>query len=630
MRQVNFMKGAMVAKEELETIKGQVGVDVMEGVQIPNGEDDPIWQKMSFKDKSESIMQIILDEQIKELQLKKLNADLFRDVLITSMCWVKREIDEKGDVNVYRIDPRDAIYELIEGDDYFERSTVKGARQMMSVDEIMRRFNLTDKQRDQLDAIRTDYDYWRNLYPDYITKQNGQLFCSVIHIEWKGMNTDYWKTFPAKEGSSPLVQDVSNGITIQLNAYEYEKDKAKYDKREAKGDFKVTNRYREEWYEATRIGGCIDVNCRPKPFQTRDMDNPAYVMNCSYNGFSYNMVDNTRISLQQQLENLDNLFDIIMYQINKELAMAKGRALFIDRAMLNSGQKIEQIVHRLVNDQIVDYNSAAAGNNGQRNVNDPKQSIFQFDMGVSSSFPYLIQMQGNVIAMMDQLTGINPAREGDIAASSTATNAQSAIANSRTITEYLFYGMNVFTEKFLQDLVNLSAISWAFYKTEKGEQILGSEKYRFLKVSQDEGFKNYGVHIDNGSEYMDRKQLMKEMVSYGLNAKTMRPMDAYKVLASQSMAEMEAAFTTSNEEMQRIVQESQEREMQNQNQMAEMQNRNMRELALEEREDVQKNEKDNILTKGQVQIEVDNNKAKNQMHENFQQNQNDIINNQQI
>lgn len=627
MRQYNFMKGAMAAKQELEEVRDKVGIDVMNGVPIPSGEDDPIFLKMNFKDKSEDVMQIILNEQIKSLQLKKLNADMFRDVLITSMCWVKSELDEKGDVKVYRIDPREAIYELIEGDDYFERSTVKGARQMMSVEEILRRYNLTKAQTDQLDAIRGNFDYWYNKYPNNFRMENGQLFCSVVHIEWKGVNIDYWKTFKAKD-SGVVTQDVSNGITIQLDASGYEKDKSKYDKKEAKGDFKITKDYREEWYEATCIGAIIDVNCRAKPFQTRDMDNPAYVLNCSYSGYSYNMVDRTRVSIQQTIENFDNLFDIVMYQINRELARAKGKVMWIDRAMLNGGQKIEQIVHRMVNDQILDINSAADGNVGGRNVNDPKNSIGEFDLGVSSSFPYLMTMQQNIINMVNQITGINEAREGNIAASSTASNANSAMQNSRTITEPIFYGMNVFMQKFLESLVNLSAISWAFYKTEKGEQILGSEKYSFLKVTQEEGYKNYGVHIEDGTEYMETKQIMKEMISYSLNAKEIRPVDAYKALSAQTMAEMNQFLEQSWTDMESARQQQAQQQQQSQQQMAESQQRNQYQISKESIEDTQANEKDNIILGGKVQMEVDNNNARNKMYDTNLSGQQALINNQ--
>ena len=628
MRQFNMMKGAMVAKQELEDVRDKVGIDVMEGVPIPENEDDPIFKKMSFKDKSEDIMQIILDNAIKELNIKKFGGDLIKDVLIASMCWSKKEIDENGDIKIYRIDPRDAIYELIEGDDYFDRSTVKGARQTMTVEEILNRYDLTKDQRDQLDAVRGNPGYWANRYPQYIFWTNNQLSVSIIHLEWKGYNIDYIKEIQKKPSEFTIEGREGSSVEIPLDARGYEKDKAKYDKREEKGDFKINKKYREEWYEATRIGGIIDVNCRPKPFQTRDMDNPAYVLNCSYNGFTLPVVDGCRMSLQEEMQKFDMLFDIVMYQINKELARAKGKIITFDRAALSNGQKFEDVIYRAANDQFLDYNSAAAGNLYGKSI-DPANMFKEIDLGVSSAFQYLIVMQSNIINMLNQITGINESREGNIAASSTATNATAAIQNSRTITEAIFYGMNIFTQKFLQDITNLSAISWAFYKTEKGEQILGSDRFNFLKVTQAEGYKNYGVFIDNGSEYMDAKQIMKEMVSYSLNAKEIRPLDAFKVLTAETKAQMDAAFKQSWAEMEASRQQAAQVQGQQQAQMSQSQQQNQYQMHQEDLMQTEKNNKEDIVLKGQVQMAIDNNKTSGKLFEQNQKQTAELLNQQQ-
>jgi len=548
-------------------------------------------------------------------------------VLIASMYWNKREIDESGNVKVYQIDPRDAIYELIEGDEYFERSTVKGARQTMTVEEVLRRFTLTQEQRDTLNDIRGNPNEYVRRYPKGVFyNKDGQLTVSVIHIEWKGSNVDYFKEITKKPSEFVLEERDSETVEIPLDAKGYEKDKAKYDKREAKGDFKINKKFREEWYEATRIGGMIDINLRPKPFQTRDMDNPAYVLNCSYSGFTLPLVDGCRISLQEEMEKFDKLFDIVMYQINKELSRAKGKVITIDRAAFSAGQTIEEVVYRISNEQVLDYNSSAAGNQYNKAV-DPANMFKEIDLGVSSAFQYLIAMQSNIINMLNQITGINEGREGNIAASSTATNATAAIANSRTITEAIFYGVNIGTQKLLQDLVNLSAISYAFYKTEKGEQILGSDRFNFLKVTQEEGYKNYGVYIDNGTEYMENKQLMKEMVSYSLNAKEIRPVDAYRVLTAETKAQMDNFFMQSWTEMEASRMKMAESQNQQAAQIQEMNNRNQIQLQREMIEDGQKNEKDNIVLEGQVQIEVDNNNARNKMFEQKQAADSELINN---
>ncbi len=628
MRQVNFMKGAMLAKQELLDVNEMVGVDVMGGVPIPDSEEDPIWQKMSFKDKSEDIMQIILDEQVKSLGVKGKIAKMFLDVLITSMCYAKVEINEEGDVKLYRIDPRDAIYEHIEGDDFLQESPIKGCRQVMTVQEILRRYELTKDQRDILNAARSnpdDYVGVDRMGRGYMNQERGQLVCDVIHIEWLSVSPEYYKISPKTKAQLELDPTEENYI-IELNPEKYEENIELHKKNVAKGLYKIETKWKQDLYEATRIGGLINVNMRRKPFQKRSVDNPAYILDSSYHGFIFGTTDGVRISLQKEIENFDNMFDICMYQILKELSRAKGKVLTYDRAGLDAGQKLSEVIYRVENDQFLDYNSAGAGNFSGRNL-DPASMFKELDLGLSQSFPFLLQMKQDIINNLNQITGINESREGNIAASATATNAQSAIANSRTITEPMFFGMNEFVQLLMKSIVEYSKISFAFYKIEKGDQILGSAKHKFLQVTKEIGYQDYGVHIEDGSRYMEIKQRMNQLAEFSLNAKEIRPMDVLKLQLAETTSQMESVLTQSWADMQKIIQESQERNNQMQQQMNEANNQTQLQIAQENREDGQQNEKDNIILDGQVKMEIDNNQARNKMYENQAKDQNNFLNN---
>ena len=343
-------------------------------------------------------------------------------------------------------------------------------------------------------------------------------------------------------------------------------------------------------------------------------------------GYIFGTVDGVRISLQQEIENFDNMFDICMYQILKELSRAKGKVLTYDRAALPAGLDVKDVIYKVENDQFLDYNSAADGNFSGRTF-DPTNAFKELDLGLSASFQYLLNMKQDIINNLNQITGINESREGNIAASATATNAQSQIANSRTITEPMFYGMNEFVQLLLSNVVNYSAISWAFFKLEKGEQILGSAKHKFLQVTKEIGYKNYGVHIEDGSKYMEINQRMQQLLEFSLNAKEIRPMDVLKFNLADTLAEKKTILTQSWVEMQKAVQESQERDHQAQQQIQEMQMQNNIQLQKESVEDMQANEKDNIMLTGEVKMQVDNNQARNKMFENNQQSQDNLLNN---
>jgi len=625
MRQMDIMIGAMLAKDELRKLQS-VGVDVMEGAPIPENEDDPIWKKMSPKDKEEDIMQIILDNQLIELDVRKKMADCFLDLLITSMCYCKIEIDQKGDVELHRIDPRDAIFEEIQGDDYLEKSPVKGCRQTMSIQQILTRYALTKEQRDKLDNARLNPDMYLGsggLGRGYMRMMNSQMVADVIHIEWDSVTPMYYKKSP-KTKSQLEIDSSSNVYTLEMDARYYEDNIDMHKKNIERGDYEVETRYRITKYEATRIGGCIDVNMREKPYQVRSIDNPTDVMSSTYHGYICGTVDGVRVSIQQMIENFDNMYDINMYQINKDLARAKGKALFYDLAGLPEGKKMKDVMYQVLNDGIVSFNSAAAGNFSGRNL-DLTNAIKEIDLGLSASLEYSLRLQDNILNQLNQITGINENREGQIAASSTATNANSAISASRTITEPIFYGMNGMEKRVLTSIVNTSALSWAFYKVEKGEQILGTEKFKYLQASKELGYKDYGVHIEDGSRYMEMRKDMKELMLISLNAKEIRPMDAYKVLMSETTASMGAALESSWEQIQIAAAKSDQANNQVQQQIEAAKLQQQIDLAREDREDKQLATLTEIDASADAQIRIDDNKMKGKMFENQQKAENDII-----
>jgi hypothetical protein len=628
MAQYDTMVGAMYAKKELIDLKDKAGVDVMEGAPIPDSPDDPVLQQMSPKDKCEDIMQIILDNQVKDLDVKKKIADAFLNLIITNHCFFQVERDQTGEIQCHNIDPRDAIYEAVEGDDYMERSPIMGCRRTMPVHEVLLRYELTKEQREILNNARNNSSRYLGidgLSRGYMRMSNGELLCDVIHIEWKSVTPEYYKRVKKTDSQAMLDgNDDSDYMDLEMVPEKYEANKAMHDANVAKGLYEIVIKYREEEYEATRIGGMIDVNMRRTFFQKRSVDKPAHILSSSYYGYIHGRVDGVTVSLQQVIENFDNMFDICMYQILKELARAKGKALTYDRAGLPINRTLKDVMYQVSNDQFLDYDSSAAGNTSQRPL-DPTNMFKELDMGLSQSFQYLLTMKQDIINTLSEITGINPGREGQTAASSTATNAQTDIANSRTITEALFYGMSGFVSRVMKGIVDSSAISWAFYKLEKGEQILGAGKFKFLQLTKEIGYRDYGVHIEDGGRYMEIRQDIKRMMEFSLNAKEIRPMDALNVLLAETVAQMKNKLESSWVEMQKVIQMQNEANNQAAAQQQQMALQTQLQIAQENREDEQASRKEDIVLKGEVQKDVDNNKAKNDLFHTSMEAENDFL-----
>ncbi len=268
MDQLDFMYGAMEAKQEILDLKNKVGVDIMEGAPIPDGEEDPIFQKMSPKDKEESIMQIILNEQIPSLDLKQKFSNDLLNCSIASMIYGKVERDEEGETRYISIDPRDAIYEEIDGDTFLEKSPIMGCRQWMSIHDVMRRYNFDTKQLQMLKDISNNPQSYANASNNRIRySPNGGLVVEVIHIEWKSVTASYFKKMP--KTVTQLIFDPSEKfIYTEIDARAYEDNKEWHDSQVQKGKYEIEVRYAEDLWEATRIGGLekLDINMRRSYF----------------------------------------------------------------------------------------------------------------------------------------------------------------------------------------------------------------------------------------------------------------------------------------------------------------------------------------------------------------------------
>jgi len=189
------------------------------------------------------------------------------------------------------------------------------------------------------------------------------------------------------------------------------------------------------------------------------------------------------------------------------------------------------------------------------------------------------------------------------------------------------FGFSGYVARVIKAIVDASAVSWAFYKTEKGEQILGTEKFQFLKVTQELGMRDYGVYIEDGSKYMEVSQKIDAVMQMAINAKTIDAMDVMNVLLAETLAQKKAFLEEAMIRTQKIAQEQMQAQNQANAQMQQQQLATQVQIAQENREDAQMAVKEEIILQGQVDIEKDNNKARNDMAlQNMKGNQDIILN----
>ncbi len=615
MQRYELMLGAMHAKSALDKL-GSVGVDVMEGAKIPDKDDPTAFQQMSFKDKNESIMQIMLKEFIKELALLRKFSNNVQDCTITSRVYGRIAINEmNGDMDYEVIDPRDGIFVEFERDPFLEKTPIMGAVQRMPVHKILTTYKLSPEERNKLDVIRQNPSEYVNneSYRGRYSYQNGEFCADVIHIEWKSVRPKYSKVTPLTERQK-FVRDSEDGsYKTSIRPDEYEKNRDEYIKRMEKGDIKeIITEWEEDMYEALQIGHDIQPKHyqRRAPFIQKDEDT-GKILGFSYYGMVFNKVDGDTISLKEICDTFDNVFDVLMYQILKEINKAKGKVIIYDRAGLPRKTTVKNVLYNAFNDSFIDYDSSAAGNMAGKDLS-MNQIFREIDLGVSNSFPYLLQMKNEVISMLDLITGIYPSRQGTAAASATVTNTMQSVENSRTITEPMFYYLTKHFERIMLGIVEKGKLVWGLYQPNKARTILGDEKYNFLQLTKDIAFASYNVELVNPrweQQIMDR---MRQMAEYSLNAKEIRALDVLDLELQETLADKKAMLKKAWADINAARNESAKMQMQAD---AENQQRSLAtqvELNREQREDQQSAVIDQIREKGRVDIIVNSNKAKDE------------------
>lgn len=621
--QYELILGAAHAKDAIGKLK-DVGVDVMEGADVPDLQDETYWQTMSFKDKNESVMQTILNNQIKELDLKEKFAKNFQDVVIASECWGRIEIDEDGNVTYQDIDPRDKIVEEIERDPFYKKSPLMGARTIVPVHDILRKYRLSKAERDTINSVRNNPNFLSDpTYRAYWHRVSGQLCAEVIHIEWKSVCPIYTKFTPKSFEELQNNPDVPYNVT-DVNATDYENNKKRYDEGVKNGEFKIETRFKEELFEATRIGGMIDTRCRRKPFVLRRVDEPSLVLDYSYCGMIVNTVDGDRISLQEIIENFSNLYNITMYQIMKELNKAKGTIVVYDKAGQPRKKNVKEVISQMINDGFLEWDSSATGNMAGRNL-DARDLFKQLDLGVSSSFPALLQLKAQITDALDRISGVNDQRTGQIAASETATNAQSSIQSSRTITDGMTTMMSKYAENVMTKIVESTKIAWGLFKTEKGRIILGDEKFKFMEATKEMAYSDYGVYLTDSRKEMEIRQRITGYAEALFNSKELRLHDMIDVEVAETLADARAKLEKSWNDLQKIKSQDADKQIQANAQNQQNQLDTQVKIADDARHDTFVHDREMAILEAELERGTETQKAKNKFiiedHKIDQQNQ---------
>jgi len=526
-------------------IREQMNIDVLdEGQGMPVPEDIETYMKYNYREMIEETAQDGLEYISNRYNLKDVFKEGFRDLLVTSKEFFKISI-QNGDPYVRRIDPRNIIFDESSHSDYLDDACWVGEERWLSINEINDEYkdSLTTDDLLELDKMRSAYaggdiDNYNSGF-DWIDVGYGrETRIRVVSAEWKSLRA----------------------IKFKLSENKYDPDrpfrkmvKDTYKKRKGEN---IQTKWVDDIWEATMIGGKILVNARRRDNQVRSVDDPGKTP-LSYVGCIKGNTAGAPASMVDLLDNIQMLYNIVVYQIELAMARSGGKAVVYDVSQLptNVGMDIQQVLYHLKTDGIIPINSKDEGN---------QMSSFnqfqQIDFTLSQSVQQLINLKVMLEDMAGQISGVTRQREGAVGQYEYVGNVQRSVVQSSTITESWFYSHGEVKQRVLERLCNLMKVCWAGGK--KAGMILGDGAYKFLNVMPDIALQDYGVYVGDSGKDDSMKQVVQQLAQAALQAGSVDLLGVIKVLRADTMTEAEKVLEQAMSEMQKQQQQTMQEQMQ--------------------------------------------------------------------
>tara|TARA_R100000664_G_scaffold15235_1_gene23700 strand:- start:1089 stop:3404 length:2316 start_codon:yes stop_codon:yes gene_type:complete len=526
-------------------IQETMNVDVLqEGEGMPIPEDIETYMKYNYREMIEETAQDGLEYISNRYNLKDIFKEGFRDLLVTAKEFYKVNI-QNGDPYVRRIDPRNLVFDDSFHSDYLDDASWVGEERWMSVNEINDEYKdgLTTEDLMELDKMRnlykgSDLNNYNSSFEWIDVGHGKETRVRVVSAEWKSLRAMKFKLSENKyDPSRPFRKMVKDTY------------------RKRKGET-VETKWVDDIWEATMIGGKILVNARRRDNQVRSVDDPGKTP-LSYVGCIKGHTTSNPVSLVDLLDNIQMLYNIVVYQIELAMARSGGKAVVYDVSQLptNVGMDMQQVLYHLKTDGIIPINSKDEGNQMQT-----FNQFQQIDFTLSQSVQQLINLKVMLEEMAGQISGVTKQREGAVGEYEYVGNVQRSVVQSSTITESWFYTHGEVKQRVLQRLCNLMKVAWAGGK--KAGMILGDGAYKFLNVMPDIALQDFGIYVGDSGKDDSMKQVVQQLAQASLQAGTIDLLGVIKVLKADTMTEAEKVLEQAMSEVQKQQQQSMEEQMQ--------------------------------------------------------------------
>jgi len=595
MEKYKKLLGMAILKPQIEKAR-EMGYNLYDGFNIPEKDNPNTWNIKNFKRANQEIMQDIINDKVKNEELRLQLYNNFIDITIAAQMMGRVERDANG-IDTFRFIPAKAmLFDEEVFDPFLERTPYKGEVRKMYPHEIISNpeFNLSKDQRKQLMEIGSEGSIPDSEVEGNSTERTSGGSVEVYTIQWKGLDAVYQKISKVKGSKIPYKMILSKEY--------YEKNKAKIKREVKNGKYELNTYYQEVVWEASKIAKEIYTAAIKNENTIQVLtENGKYKAEYDYVGCLFSTVNGERVSLQEIIIELENIYDDIRFQMNREIKKIKGSSMLYDKAFLPKGSRLTDIIFDISEDGVVTYDSSAEGNRSGIEAKSNEVGISSIDLGENQSLTILMNQAMDIERVMDRITGMNDNRQGMAKATSTATANVNNIEASRSMTYDIFYFMNAYLEKVLMKLAEKTKLNKTVYGKDTRRFIFGDDQLAYLVATKDLDKDNYGISITDGKKERDILNKLEVMFPQEINAGIISSADVAKFLTENNFIRAIRTLETARER----YNETQSEESKRNAQIAREQMENEQKRITEDREDKQSHDRDMeaLRTEGKKEVE---------------------------
>ena len=540
-------------------LEGEFGMPLQQGKQFDDEEELDDFFSYTYKEKSEVVMKNALEYALARQRWDYERKALFRDLIITNRCFAKCELIN-GIPKTRRIDPKFMIFDRDATDDYLTDSTYIGEVRYMNIAEAAQKYKVTKKQLKQSynsqkyinkssDPIRYKgiNDLISNSSLSFFNDDAGELRVLVIEAYWSDYKPLNYKNSTDKHGNTHIkviTDDTKTSKNIDSNYYKI-------------------------WRKGVLLGGEFLVEYGEVKNMPRSVDDPADT-GCPYKCLIPGYLNYSSSSIVSRLQPLQDLKNIAMYNMQLAMTRAGAKGFIYDTAQLPEGWDVENVTKYLKTAGIALINSR------QDDGLPPAYNQFQrIDLSLGDEVNRYIEISLTMDREMDNITGINEARQGIVQNSSQAVGVtQSALMQSSLTTEEYFDSMRIFMNDAFNYMGGLIKIAWPEY-SDAFAPIIGDDGINFLMTDVDLDLEDYSIEIEEIPVSLADTQNLHSIVQAAIQSGQIDIVPALKILKEtdidRGIRMLERETNKKKREMEKAQAQQQQAEAQAQQQQAEAQ-----------------------------------------------------------